>query len=119
MTFLKHCKTGLLAFWLAPKNRGKSGLHHEHVAPQQTPEPAPALPHRLSATSTTQPRRARRPGGSQPRAQRPQPAEEQEGGGMSWQAYEAAKRAWIDANPGATPEQYETAMRAIARRYGV
>ena len=36
MTFLKHCKTGLLAFWLAPKNPGKSGLHHEHVAPQQT-----------------------------------------------------------------------------------
>ena len=32
MTFLKHCKTGLLAFWLAPKNHGKSGLHHEHVA---------------------------------------------------------------------------------------
>ena len=38
---------------------------------------------------------------------------------MSWQAYEAAKRAWIAANPGATAEQYETAMRAIARRYGV
>lgn len=38
---------------------------------------------------------------------------------MSWQAYEAAKRAWIDANPTATPEQYETAMRAIAGRYGV
>ena len=37
----------------------------------------------------------------------------------SWQAYEAAKRAWIDANPGATPEQYAEAMRAIARRYGV
>ena len=36
---------------------------------------------------------------------------------MSWQAYEAAKRAWIDANPGATREQYETAMRAIAGRY--
>ena len=38
---------------------------------------------------------------------------------MSWQAYEAAKRAWIEAHPGATPEQYEAAMRAIARRYGV
>ena len=25
MTFLKHCKTGLLAFWLAPKNHGKAG----------------------------------------------------------------------------------------------
>ena len=38
---------------------------------------------------------------------------------MSWQAYEAAKRAWIDANPGATPEQYAEAMRAIADRCGV
>ncbi len=38
---------------------------------------------------------------------------------MSWQAYEAAKREWIAANPGATPEQYSAAMRAIARRYGV
>ena len=82
MTFLKHCKTGLLAFWLAPKNHGKSGLHHEHVAPQQTPGTAAALPHRLSATTTPQPRRARRHGGSQPRAQRPQPAEEPEGGLM-------------------------------------
>ena len=49
MTFLKHCKTGLLAFWLAPKNHEKSGLHHEPVAPQQTPGTAAALPHRLSA----------------------------------------------------------------------
>ena len=38
MTFLKHCKTGLLAFWLAPKNHGKSGLHHEHVAPHDNTE---------------------------------------------------------------------------------
>ena len=38
---------------------------------------------------------------------------------MSWQAYEAAKRAWIEEHPGATPEQYEAAMRAIAKRYGV
>ena len=44
MTFLKHCKTGLLAFWLAPKNPGKSGLHHEHVAPQQTPLSAAWIP---------------------------------------------------------------------------
>lgn len=36
-----------------------------------------------------------------------------------WAAYEAAKRAWVDANPGATSEQYDAAMRAIARRYGV
>ena len=38
---------------------------------------------------------------------------------MSWQAYEAAKRAWIAANPNATPEQYDAAMRAIAERLGV
>ena len=38
MTFLKHCKTGLLAFWLAPKNHGKRGLHHEHVAPHEKTE---------------------------------------------------------------------------------
>ena len=38
MTFLKHCKTGLLAFWPAPKNHGKSGLHHEHVAPHEKTE---------------------------------------------------------------------------------
>ena len=38
---------------------------------------------------------------------------------MSWQAYEAAKRAWIAANPNATPEQYDAAMRAIAERHGV
>lgn len=34
---------------------------------------------------------------------------------MSWHAYEAAKRAWIAAHPGATPEQYESAMKAIAQ----
>ena len=38
---------------------------------------------------------------------------------MSWQAYEAAKRAWIAANPRATPEQYDAAMRAIADRLGI
>ena len=38
---------------------------------------------------------------------------------MSWQAYEAAKRAWIAAHPNATPEQYDAAMRAIARRFKV
>mgnify|MGYP000865980421 CR=1 FL=1 len=36
-----------------------------------------------------------------------------------WHAYEAAKLAWIAANPGATPEQYDAAMRAIARRFKV
>jgi len=34
---------------------------------------------------------------------------------MSWLAYEAAKKAWIDA----TPEQYEAAMRAIAAQHMV
>ena len=38
---------------------------------------------------------------------------------MSWQSYETAKQAWIDANPGATPEQYAEAMRAIAKRLGI
>lgn len=38
---------------------------------------------------------------------------------MSWEAYEAAKRAWIAANPGATPAEYAEAMRAIAERLGV
>ena len=38
---------------------------------------------------------------------------------MSWQAYGAEKRAWIAANPNATPEQYDAAMRAIAERCGV
>ena len=38
---------------------------------------------------------------------------------MSWQAYEAAKREWIAANPGATPEQYVAAMKAIAEQLGV
>lgn len=38
---------------------------------------------------------------------------------MSWQAYEAAKREWIAEHPGATPEQYDAAMRAIAERLGV
>ena len=38
---------------------------------------------------------------------------------MSWQAYEAAKREWIAAHPGATPEQYVAAMRAIAERLGI
>jgi len=34
-------------------------------------------------------------------------------------SYEAAKRAWVQAHPTATAEQYESAMRAIAKRYGV
>ena len=38
---------------------------------------------------------------------------------MNWQAYEAAKREWIAANPGATSEQYVAAMKAIAERLGI
>lgn len=34
-------------------------------------------------------------------------------------SYEAAKRAWAAAHTTATAEQYESAMRAIAKRYGV
>jgi hypothetical protein len=33
--------------------------------------------------------------------------------------YEHLKQAWIQANPSATPRQYEQAMRAIARRLGL
>lgn len=33
--------------------------------------------------------------------------------------YEAAKREWIAANPGATPDQYHRACMAIARRLGL
>lgn len=36
-----------------------------------------------------------------------------------WAAYEAAKQVWIDANPGATPRQYEAAIERIAAQYGV
>jgi hypothetical protein len=38
---------------------------------------------------------------------------------MRWQAYEAAKRAWVAANTSASPAEYEAAMRSIAKRYGV
>jgi hypothetical protein len=40
-------------------------------------------------------------------------------GQQRWQAYEAAKCSWEAANPGASSEQYETAMQEIARRYGL
>ena len=36
-----------------------------------------------------------------------------------YRAYEAAKRQWIAANPAATPDQYEAAMRLLAKRYGI
>ena len=32
---------------------------------------------------------------------------------------QAGKREWIAANPGATPEQYDAAMRAIAEQLGI
>lgn len=38
---------------------------------------------------------------------------------MNWQAYVDAKRAWEAANPGATPEQYDAAMREILDRLGL
>lgn len=36
-----------------------------------------------------------------------------------WQAYEAAKRLWESHNPGASCDEHEQAMRAIAQRVGV
>lgn len=33
--------------------------------------------------------------------------------------YEMAKQQWASRNPGATPEQYEQAMRRIAERMGL
>lgn len=36
-----------------------------------------------------------------------------------WQAYEAAKRLWESRNPGASCDEHEQAMRAIAQRVGV
>lgn len=36
-----------------------------------------------------------------------------------YSGYEAAKAAWIHANPRATPAEYEAAIARIARRYGV
>jgi hypothetical protein len=37
----------------------------------------------------------------------------------NYQGYEAAKRIWIAKHPNHTPEQYQKAIRAIAKRYGV
>jgi hypothetical protein len=37
----------------------------------------------------------------------------------NWQKYEAMKRAWIRANPGATPAQYDAAIAAIVKKCGV
>ena len=35
------------------------------------------------------------------------------------QAYQAAKREWMAANPNATPAMFEAAMQAIAERLGL
>ncbi len=35
------------------------------------------------------------------------------------QRYEAAKAVWIATHPDATPEQYQAAMRELARRVGL
>ena len=39
--------------------------------------------------------------------------------GSALRNYECRKRAWIEANPGATPEQYQRAMSDIAREVGI
>ena len=36
-----------------------------------------------------------------------------------YQAYEAAKHAWIEANPAATADEYEAAMQALAADLGI
>lgn len=38
---------------------------------------------------------------------------------MNHQAYESAKASWIKRHPNATPEQYEAAMKALAKKYRV
>lgn len=39
--------------------------------------------------------------------------------GPNWRLYEELKRQFASACPGATPTQYEQAMRAIAKATGV
>jgi putative hemolysin len=34
----------------------------------------------------------------------------------NWQKYEAMKAEWVKSHPGATPAEYEAAIRAIALR---
>ena len=36
-----------------------------------------------------------------------------------WEAYEAAKRAWVRDHPEATEQEYHAAIREIAREVGV
>lgn len=38
---------------------------------------------------------------------------------MSYHRYEAAKAAWLRANPNATQEQIEAAFKRLARQLGV
>ena len=38
---------------------------------------------------------------------------------MNHHAYEAAKASWIKRHPKATPEQYEAAMKALAKQFKV
>ena len=38
---------------------------------------------------------------------------------MPWQAYERAKREWLDQHPSASTEEIEEAMRKIAEEMGI
>lgn len=38
---------------------------------------------------------------------------------MSYQQYEQLKQEWIAKHPNSTPEQYQKAMQAIARKCGI
>lgn len=37
----------------------------------------------------------------------------------AWDVYESTKAEWVQANPGATPAEYEAAMRSITEKLGV
>jgi hypothetical protein len=36
-----------------------------------------------------------------------------------WSLYEQLKQEWVDAHPGATPAEYEAAMRVICEQLGI
>jgi hypothetical protein len=38
---------------------------------------------------------------------------------MSYELYEIYKQDWINKNPNATPQEYQSAMRKIAKRAGI
>lgn len=38
---------------------------------------------------------------------------------MSWETYELLKQEWIAKHPNSTPQEYENAMRNIARKLGL